>query len=163
MSANTINSQMPYYKTSVHMCSIVYLHCNTYAFSEMCWACIRSKWYFQAALAGARYSQDCGPYRARFSQDHGTDQDGVEHRASEGRVRNSQAAIYAGADGCLYTKFGDSVTAQDSRRGPLSQHEHSSPRYETRYYVSSNNCPYGRPCTYCCVVSSCPTTITCLR
>ena len=107
-------------------------NCNTYAFSEMCSACIRNKWYFQAALAGARYNQDCGPNGARLSQYHGTDQDGVEHRASEGRVRNSQAAIYAGADGCLYTQFGDSVTALDSRRGSLSQHEYSSPRYEAR-------------------------------
>ena len=98
----------------------------------MCWACIRNKWYVQAALAGARYSQDCGQNGVRFSQDHGTDQDRGERRASEGRVRNSQAAIYAGADGCLYTQFGDSVTALDSRRGSLSQHEHSSPRYEAR-------------------------------
>ena len=84
--------------------------------------------YVQAAFGGTRYSQDCGPYGARLSQDHGTCQDGVEHRASEGRVRNSQAAIYAGADGCLYTQFGDSVTALDSRRGSTSRHEHS--RYE---------------------------------
>ena len=88
--------------------------------------------YVQAALGGARYSQDCGPYGARLSQDHRTDQDGGEHRASDGRVKNSQAAIFAGADGCPYTQFGDSVTTLDSRRGSQSQHEHSSPRYEAR-------------------------------
>ena len=98
----------------------------------MCWACIRNNWYFQAALGGARYNKACGPNGVRFSQDHGTCQDGVELRASEGSVRNSQAAIYAGADGCMYTQFGDSVTALDSRRVSLSQHEHSSPRYEAR-------------------------------
>ena len=98
----------------------------------MCWAYIRNKWYFQAALAGARYSQDCVQNGVRFSQDHGTYDDGGEPRASEGRVTNSQAAIYAGADGCLYTQFGDSLTTLDSSSGSLSQHEHSSPRYEAR-------------------------------
>ena len=46
ISTNTINSEIAYYKTSVHKSCIVYItYFAIHAFSAVGWACIRNKYY----------------------------------------------------------------------------------------------------------------------